>query len=185
MSHTPRYKEKRKCCTAEGKICPPQLCPHCQTVSLHTSADSCFSRKCPFSCCLVIRCWQSSTMESLKAANYCICLCPLTSKPPTGFPGGQMITSFDYFLSLFSLNLSLPPFSPPRVTWVKATGSCAVSTSNCSSPKWSFTSKWVSRAYKSQPQSPSSLVILVSPFRASACLRGNILPFTITSFYET
>lgn len=64
--------------------------------------------------------------------------------------------------------------SPPRVTWVKAMGSCAASTSNCSSPKWSSTSKWVVLAYKTQRQSPSSLIIFVSdsPFSASVSPRG-------------
>lgn len=52
-----------------------------------------------------------------------------------------------HFLLLVTFTLGLPPLPPHRVTWVKAMESCVASTSNCSSPKWSFTSKWVVLTY--------------------------------------
>lgn len=52
-----------------------------------------------------------------------------------------------HFLLLVMFTLGLPPLPPHRVTWVKAMESCVASTSNCSSPKWSFMSKWVVLTY--------------------------------------
>lgn len=105
----------------------------------------------------------------LKIANDFPPLCSLTSKAVSLPRGGQGSFYLWSCLSSFLL-MSLPR----RVTWVKAMGSCAASTSNCSSPKWSFTSKWVGLAYKTQRQSPWSLITFVSdsPFSASVSLRG-------------
>lgn len=115
-------------------------------------------------------------MNFLKIPDDLHCLCSLTSKPASLPRGGKWISYLWSRLSCFLLmSLCCSPSSLfPRVTWVKAMGSCAASTSNCSSPKWSFTSKWVGLAYKTQRQSPSSLIIFVSesPFSASLSLRG-------------
>lgn len=88
---------------------------------------------------------------------------------PLSFSRKQFLFCFLSF-SFVSLMFLLLSFYI-RVTWVKAMESCAASTSNCSSPKWSFTSKWVT--YKNQ--SPLSLVshyLCLRLLLAPACLCG-------------